>query len=190
MVITRSNVLRLRADKAARRDGKICQVLKDVDTLLTQSELLRIIEYDINTGIFYWKIKNGHAQPGKIAGTQKDGYWKIRIAGFAYYAHRLAWLYVYGDWPVDQIDHINRDKLDNKIRNLRPCSRSQNKANSSVSKNNICRIKGVRWARANRKWSAQIRNGGKTYNLGYFDDKNSAARAYIKAAKSAFGEFA
>jgi hypothetical protein len=89
-----------------------------------------------------------------------------------------------------EIDHINRNGLDNRRRNLRICTRSQNLANQGLHSNNTSGLKGVSWCRQTRKWKAQISINHKHKNLGRFEDPEEAHAAYIKAAKKYFGEFA
>jgi hypothetical protein len=115
---------------------------------------------------------------------RKDGYIDIGIDGKSYLAHSLAWLYVTGQWRRE-IDHKNTRRADNRWRNLRPATRSLNRANSRIAKNNTSGLKGVRLYRSG-KFQARI---GQTH-LGYFDTAIEAGTAYITAAKKHFGEFA
>jgi len=89
----------------------------------------------------------------------------------------------------NEIDHINGDKLDNRRENLRSATRSQNKMNSGKPKNNTSGYKGVCWYKRGNKWRAQIGINGKLKHLGYFEDKEEAAKAYKKAAEKYHGEF-
>ena len=91
---------------------------------LTAERLRGLLEYDGTTGVFHWK------GTGERAGSIQDkGYRTIEIGGRSYYAHRLAWLYTYGSWPNDELDHIDRNKDNNSISNLRDVSRSENNRN-------------------------------------------------------------
>ena len=147
---------------------------------MTQNELLVLLKerliYDPNTGIF---LRN-RATAGSISGR---GYVKIRIGKSQYYAHRLAWLYTYGEWPSNQIDHINRVKTDNRMCNLRDVSQLVNAQNSSNRATNTSGHRGVTWHKEIGKWMAQISVRGKVRFLGYFDDKRKAAEEYEKARK-------
>lgn len=158
-----------------------------------RSEIRYILKYNPETGVFYNRVDRGaRAMEGSEAGTinPRHGYRQIKFKGKMHYAHRLAWLYVTGSWPVDDIDHINGDKLDNRICNLRECTHAENQANSSMQKNNKSGFKGVHWNNPAGKWVAQIGHHGKGEHLGCFDDPSEAAKAYDVAAISLKGEFA
>lgn len=162
------------------------------DNIITANELRKILNYNLATGIFIWISKvNSNALPGYCAGClNSQKYLVIRINKKLYLAHRLAWLYVYGAWPKDQIDHINLDKSDNRIDNLREATQWQNEGNVSIRRDNTSGIKGVSWYKRDRKWRANIQINGKQKNLGFFDNIESAAFAYADAALERFGEFA
>jgi hypothetical protein len=120
-----------------------------------------------------------------VAGTlNSHGYWSIKIAGKPHKAHRLAWLYVHGEWPPEDVDHINRARDDNRIVNLRLASRSENIQNSSLRLDNSSGHKGVCWVECRQKWIAQIKHQSRCKHLGYFDDINDA----VAARKSAEAE--
>jgi hypothetical protein len=112
------------------------------------------------------------------------------IRGRRFQAHRLAWLYVYGEWPNGAIDHINRDPGDNRISNLRLATPTQNNANRARPACNTSGVKGVSWIGKSRKWQAQITVHGRQKYLGRFSEKDLAVQAYRKAASAYFGEFA
>jgi hypothetical protein len=108
--------------------------------MITRARLLELLDYNPATGIFRWKAStNQRIKPGSIAGCcRHEKYWWIRLDGRSYSAGRLAWLYVYGNWPLHQIDHINRVKTDNRIGNLRDVPDGVNKLNmdrSAVKRN-------------------------------------------------------
>ena len=105
-------------------------------TNLTQKELKVFLHYCPTSGVFTRSITvcNKARKGDKISGKTTKGYIRVRIKRTEYYAHRLAWLYVYGEWPKDQIDHINRDKSDNRITNLRDVTCSENNRNKGPRK--------------------------------------------------------
>ncbi len=102
--------------------------------------------YDLDTGQFYWKVKTGNKRVGDIAGsvTTYDQYRRIKINGKMYLAHRLAWFFVYGDWPKNEIDHINGTRDDNRIENLRDVSHSLNQRNAKRRKDNTSGMVGIK----------------------------------------------
>lgn len=143
------------------------------------------------TGLWTWKVDKGKRGKGKIAGTKdKDGYITISIGDKNFRTHRIAWYYMFGEWPEKQIDHKNRIRDDNRFINLRLATEDQNQSNSGKHKNNTSGYKGVFWKKRNKKWYAQIRKDKKDYHLGYFIDPIEAAKTYDKKAFDLFGEFA
>jgi hypothetical protein len=110
------------------------------------------------------------------------GYWFLHLDHKRYAAHRLAWLYVYGVWPAECIDHINRVRTDNRISNLREATRAQNRQNLCLSAKNKSGIRGVSFDRVNSNWRASISVGGRAKNLGRFASKSDAAAAYAAEA--------
>lgn len=159
---------------------------------LTVEEVRDVLDYCKDTGLFHWKKRNGRRiRVGSPAGSIDGwGYVQICINKRGYKAHRLAWLYVHGTWPKNQIDHINNDPSDNRLKNLREATQAQNMANRSVGINNTSGFKGVQRLWYSRQWRASIRAHGATYNLGLFDTPELAHEAYFEAAKRFFGEFA
>jgi hypothetical protein len=159
--------------------------------VLTQERIKELLDYDPDTGIFKWKISKARSiKVNNIAGGAEQGkYHRIRIDGKNYVAHRLAWLYVYGKWPDEYIDHINCIKNDNRIKNLREATNSQNQTNVLLRSNNTSGYKGVIWNKQNKKWQAYISVNYSKTHLGYFDNIEDAASAYKKAANVLHGEF-
>lgn len=158
------------------------------------------LDYDPETGIFRLKARPGDAWhirswntkfAGKVTGTPNShGYLRICLEGVSYKAHRLAWLWFYGRHPSDCIDHINGDKSDNRIANLRDASHAQNKRNVGRPGNNSSGFKGVyRHTQAGR-WVARIKGDGKYRHIGIFPTIEEAAEAYRKAAEAEHGDFA
>ena len=160
---------------------------------LTAEKVRDALAYNPETGVFTRKESsnpNPRAQEGMQAGGRaSNGYLRVRIGAKRYLAHRLAWFYVYGRWPTE-VDHINGEKDDNRIGNLREATRSQNMANGPKQRNNTSGEKGVHFDKATSRWMAYINLQGKMKNLGRFDTKEAAVAARQQAFHKAFGEFA
>lgn len=155
--------------------------------MVNQEQLKAFVHYNPETGVFVRLIG---AKTGAVAGgVNSHGYTLINVNGRSYRAHRLAWLYIYGVWPKQQIDHVNNVRTDNRISNLREATQSQNKANTGAYVNNTSGHKGVSWDKSKNKWYAKIRMDGKQKYLGLFTDINAAVEAYKKAAELYHGEF-
>lgn len=155
-------------------------------------EILKLhLNYDPLTGIFTRKISlKSSIKIGDIAGTHcGKGYRKIAVTGKIYTAHRLAWLYVYGEFPKQMIDHINGIKDDNRFANLREASGSNNQHNVKLRASNTSGYKGVYWNKQVNKWQARCEINGKCHLLGYFDDPKLASDSYENFAKSHHGIF-
>ncbi len=160
--------------------------------MLTQERLKNLLSYDPNTGIFIWReTRNQLSRRGSTAGTTKDdGYIHIKIDGQKYFAHRLVFLYETGEFPPNQVDHINHKNADNRRENLRLCTQSQNQGNSIVRSSSNSGYKGVSWYKDYNKWMAHIQRNNKRTTLGYFNCKHEAAKEYNKRAEEFWGEFA
>jgi hypothetical protein len=159
--------------------------------MITQARLKEILKYTPETGIFIWAKTRPKCPIGKIAGnTRKDGYVTIRLDGSRYFAHRLAWLYIFGEFPPMEIDHIDRNPSNNSISNLRLAEPSQNQANRGAQKNNSSGFVGVRKSSSSGKWFAGTVWHGKYYHAGSFASKEQAAVAYIKKCEELKGAFA
>ncbi|MCK4816681.1 HNH endonuclease [bacterium] len=154
---------------------------------LTQQYLKSILNYDKDTGIFTWRVsRNNRIKAGDLAGTlTSKGYIQvgIKIDGIAllYGAHRLAWLYEYGKFPSKDIDHINHDRLDNRICNLREADQKINQKNRTINKNNKSGFTGVSWHKNRNRWQATICVNKTIIHLGSFKDKNEAIMARLHA---------
>lgn len=150
-------------------------------------QLRRWLSYDSDTGVFIWRVSlNNTIAVGQLAGTLKsNGYIYISLNDRKCLAHRLAWFYVYGEWPQHILDHINGKRADNRLANLRASNHTLNRANSKT------RRKGLKGIRKNgNRWSAQIEEKGVVYHQGTFDTPEEAHEAYKKATARVFGNFA
>jgi hypothetical protein len=156
--------------------------------MLTQAELKSKLHYNTETGIFtrFIKYKN---QIKKAGSKQTNGYIYISINKIDYLAHRLAWLYVYGEFPKNQIDHINRIRDDNKISNLRESTQSENLMNISISSHNTSGYKGVSFDKSKNKFMACIQINSRQIFIGRYKTAKEASIAYSNYAKEIQGEF-
>ena len=160
------------------------QHLKDALKLrdtLTQKQLKEFLDYDKETGSFYRKVSQGSAKVGSFAGGVNGyGYIRISINCRCYLAHRLAWLWVYGSWPINNIDHIDHNPLNNRICNLRDTTKSENAQNQIKARiHNGCGKLGVSFFKRSGKFRATITLNGKWKHLGYFTTAEKAHTAYL-----------
>jgi hypothetical protein len=164
---------------------------RDREARLTAAEVRRLLHYESDSGTFFWRVDTRNTATGDMAGSrQSRGYWHIKINRRLYMAHRLAWLYVTGEWPIGHIEHVNGNRSDNRFANLRVATNSENAWNSRICVNNACGYKGVHYKKRLKKFVAQINVDGRVYHLGVFKTATEAHAAYCKAAKEYFGEFA
>ena len=161
--------------------------MKQQTKSLTQERLKDVLNYCPESGAFVWIKKSSPKSRiaiGSDAGSISYwGYIVIEIDSERYQAHRLAWLYMYSEWPKDQIDHINGIKVDNRIENLRDVTNSENHKNMRMLKNNTSGIIGVTWNKKSKRWQAQIVVNKTTKCLGLYSDKNDAITARQAANK-------
>jgi hypothetical protein len=152
---------------------------------LSHKFLLSVLDYDMNSGDFTWKVKmSTRAMPGNIAGSLSPrGYVLIKIQGCRYLAHRLAWFYVYEIWPTMTIDHIDRNPSNNRISNLRDVNNSTNMRNRNLFTKNESGQSGVICDHRNNSWVAQITIHGRQIRLGSFLNKKEAIHARKEAEK-------
>lgn len=151
--------------------------------ILTGERLRTLLSYDAETGVFTWRITRRNCKQGAVAGTiDAKGYRRISVDYKVYLAHRLAWFYQTGNWPFGELDHINRQRDDNRITNLREADRTINTQNTNLRKDNQTGYRGVGWHKASNKWRARIQVNGKMLELGYFTDIDAAVAAYKAAS--------
>jgi len=150
--------------------------------MLTQSKLKELLDYDPETGLFTWKVSRQGVKKGSVAGSDShDGYIKIKIDGKDYYAHRLAWLYEYGYFPENGLDHEDRIKHHNWIKNLREVSNQCNMRNTGNPSTNTSGVKGIYFANKAQKWRARMKLNGKNSHFGYFEDFTEAVAHRLAA---------
>lgn len=152
---------------------------------LTQERLKQLLSYNPETGQFIRLTKSAiGVKIGDVAGTKRrhDCYIFISLDSKLYKAHRLAWLYVYGKWPDMELDHIDGNKKNNSILNLRDVDRKTNSTNERVArKSNLSSgLLGVTWDKVNKKWVSQIMVNGKNKKIGRFATKEQAHLAYLE----------
>lgn len=173
--------------------------------LPTPEKIRELLRYDPVTGMLYWVRRNlcdfssdnaygtwNARYSGKEAftSTNQAGYKVGAIFNKKYYAHRVGWAIYYGEWPKSEIDHINGEKNDNRICNLRLATGSQNRMNSRMRSDNSSGLKGASYLERDRVWSSSIGVMGKIIRIGLFSSAEEAHEAYCKAAMTYHGEFA
>ncbi len=159
---------------------------------ITQETLKSLLNYNHETGLFRWLKRRRGARKNLIAGclwTNKGGksYIRIVINQKHYLAHRLAWLYITGSFPVDEIDHADGNGTNNKFSNISDVYHSQNSKNVKLRADNKSGITGIHWDKALNKWLAQIRIENKVIYLGIY--KTIFAAAYARHAAELEHEF-
>lgn len=186
-------------------DNRLCNLKEHVDIKENSNNiefhdiLKETLSYDKETGLFTWLVRplrhfnNKHAmnsfnsiKPGSEAGTENNnGYIAIEILGNVYLGHRLAWFMEHGYWPKNNIDHIDGNKSNNKIKNLREATGSENIQNlKKAMSNNKLGVLGVFYNKKSCKYQAQIGLNGKVTILGLFDSVDEASNAYISAKRT------
>jgi hypothetical protein len=157
----------------------------EILTSLTQQALKQIFWYDPKSGFFYWRhTKCYTVKPWDKAGTFDGKYCRIRVGQERFFAHRLAWLYMTGSHPTNQIDHINGIKIDNSWANLREATNKQNQENRRLSKTNKSGVAGV--YKSGCKWRAKITSFGVVYHSERFKFLHEAAQWRLKKEQELF----
>lgn len=158
---------------------------------LTGTIISNVLDYDPETGLFTSKVSSSpRRQKGSIVGGLSDqGYVLISVNKCLVRAHRLAWVWMTGRWPVGDIDHINGNRSDNRFCNLREATRSQNLQNSGLRCDNKTGVTGVIFDRARKKYKAYIRVGGKQKIIGRYSSMKDAVAARRREQEKHFGDF-
>lgn len=153
-------------------------------TEVTQERLRELFSYDPEVGAFLRRKPTGRP----VGGQDRDAYRTLAIDGRIYRQHRLAWLYVSGRWPVAQLDHVNGNRQDNRIANLRECSNSENRQNLGKYRKSTGLPTGVHFLKETARYRANLGHNRKLLYLGTFDTPELAHAAYL-AAKSELHTF-
>lgn len=161
------------------------------ESILTAERLREVVDYDPLTGIFTRKVRLaqrhqiGDRADFSINAGPMTGYRRLAVDSKRYLAHRCAWLFVHGEWPAEMLDHINGEKGENQIANLRKASAGMNVENQRRPRkdNRTSRFLGVYWQAANQKWRARITTKGKAIHIGLFVDEEAAHAAYVEAKR-------
>lgn len=158
--------------------------------MITFEEANTLFNYNPETGSLTWKVsRSSRVKIGQRVGSlMSEGYLRTRIGGRNYLVHILIWLITYGEFPEGLLDHINRDKSDNRISNLRIVSKSGNNKNKNPYSNNTSGHTGICWNPRNSNWMAYISKDRKHINLGSFTEKTEAIAAYEKASLELYPE--
>ena len=162
------------------------------DATITADFVRSRIKYDPYTGKFTWLILRGRdvSALNIDAGCdgRKHGYARITFGQKGFLAHRLAWLYVTGQWPSKDIDHIDGNRSNNKWLNLREASQQQNSQNLRKARSNSkSQLLGAHYSKCNKNWAAQIRFNGKIHHIGSFSTPEDAHAAYIEKKRQVHG---
>ena len=163
--------------------------------IISPDRVRDVFDYLPETGEIVWKnrselsLKWNNKMVGKIAGTKTKSGVVVSFEGNKYFAHRIVWCLVTGQWPCSMIDHKDTNNLNNRFANLRLADYVENGSNSRLSKTNTSGYKGVSWNKAYKKWIAKIHHNKKTYALGKFETALEAHIAYCKKSKELRGEF-
>ena len=153
---------------------------------LTQAHLQTFLSYAADSGVFIWlRVTTHHVKVGSVAGARNlDGYITISLHGRRYYAHRLAWLYVTGQWPHAIVDHRDRCRDNNRFENLRVVSDTENAHNAGARRNNTSGVPGVSWCKKSEKWFAKICVHRRQISLGFYPTLAEAASVRVAAQAS------
>lgn len=164
------------------RIGHLCASCKSTSGYnVDQTMLKKFFTYDPDTGNLKWRLPQRQSEVGDILGyAHSGGYKSASIAGKAYLLHRLVWMFVYGYFP-EQIDHINHDRQDNRLCNLREVNNTTNSKNTSLSVNSVTKVNGVSFMKSKNKFRAYIMVNRKQIHLGLYDSIEEARESRLLA---------
>lgn len=154
------------------------------NSTLTQERVKELLNYDPITGIFTWKVNvSSTGRAGNVAGSDNGaGYLLIRVDKRLYLAHRLAALYMEGQFPPALIDHLDMNKSNNRWANLRHATKAENAQNKlkAQANNALSGLLGVYWNAVNKQWGAKVNFNRKQHHAGFFETPELAHAAYVK----------
>ena len=153
--------------------------------MINQETVRKLFHYDAESGMLLWRNGNGrNVKPWQEAKAKNaNGYYTAKINGKSYLTHRLAWLYVYGEFPKEDIDHKNRIRNDNRLCNLRAVSRTDNCQNISLPSHNKSGHIGVSWFKSHNCWTVYVKVNKKNKWLGYYKNLDDAIAARKEGEK-------
>lgn len=153
--------------------------------MLTQSRLRQVFNYDSITGVVTRRMCTANRHKlGEVVGVRgARGYLQATVDSQKHPLHRLIWVWVHGVWPPNDLDHWNRNRADNRLKNLRPATRSENNHNQGLSKRNTSGFVGVSWDESRKAWIASIGYDNKLRYLGRYPTPEEASRAYLAAKR-------
>lgn len=164
-----------------QRNLKGGYAMRNYSTTVPVEYLRELFDYNSETGVIRWKVARGPIRPGReLTRVSTSGYGKVNVDGKTLLAHRVAWAIYHGAWPTLDIDHIDGDRRNNAISNLRQATRTENCQNVVTTKRKSAGGQGVWWDKIRQRWRAVIWVAGKSILLGRFKTKEEAAQAYLK----------
>lgn len=181
-VMPSSKLTHVNGDFKDNRISNLRELKSNRNAELTHEYLLSVFRYDPDSGLFMRKNSHYGSNGNMVSAgifNKTSGYIVLTVFGRQYKAHRLAWFYVHGEWPQGEIDHINGDRSDNRIMNLRVATSLENKQNRGFDTRNTTGFMGV--YRSGKKWRASIGYAKKRHDLGAFDTPEMAHDAYLTA---------
>lgn len=164
---------------------------KEAEDAVTLEDVMEIVSYEPDTGLFRRKVSKNQHPVGGVCGKTvgKGNHLAIRVNGRNFMAHRVAWLFTYGEWPDGAIDHIDGDPQNNRVSNLRIATASQNGGNLKIQTNNTSGFPCVYRKKGTDIWCVSVRKNNKNIGGGWHRDKNKAIHAAIELHEKLFGEF-